>query len=946
MKSRIMTPVTVPNIKFGCVKMRKALLALVALLLAEAARAGAATIPGGQLQLGMEAILTAPAPTNAGNFGYAVSVAGDLAVVGELSADPGGLTNAGAAYVFQRDAGGTNAWTCVATLTAADKAAGDRFGIAVSVAGDTALVGAYLAHVDGVSDAGAAYVFQRNAGGTNHWGQVAKITATDKAASDEFGMAVSLAGDLALVGAYLANPGGKTDAGAAYVFGRNTGGTNHWGQVAKLTASNKAEGDLFGWSVSLAGDVALVGAVAKDLNGEDDTGAAYVFERNAGGTNHWGEVVMLYASERAPGNHFGWSVSVAGDTALVGAKDENFVAATNAGAAYVFERNAGGTNRWGRAAKLTCGPSLVKNARFGCAVSVAGNTALVGAYTPVPGAAGEVYMYERDAGGANAWGQVARFQASDLTASDYFGWSVSLADSLAMVGAYNASVHGGGTRPGKAYIIPLTREGWGGSVKLTASDSVTNNDLGWSVSVAGDVAVAGALYASPLGVSKAGATYVYERNATGGSNLWTQVIKIAAADMAPTDYFGCAVSVAGDVSVVGAMRADPDGIPEAGSAYVFERDAGGTNHWGQVAKLVAADKEEDAEFGRAVSVAGDLALVGAHYANPGGMEQAGAAYLFERDAGGTNAWGQIAKLVAADRQPYDEFGWSVSLGGDLALVGADRSDPGGVTNAGAVYVFERNAGGANAWGQVAKLTASNALDNTHFGYSISVAGDTALVGIHYMVMPSMTNAGSAYVFERNAGGTNHWDLVARLVPADSRGEDGFGVSVSLAGDAALVGAEGACVDGLANAGAAYLFERNSGGPNAWGQVATLVAPDRRAADLLGYSVSLAGGTAMAGSPFNDVGGKPNAGAAYLFNGLLHGPPTITNLAFATGTATLSFDCQTAWRYDLQWQSNLLARSWTPATSLTNLVGPAEGTLTVQYPNAEPNAFYRLLRHAP
>ena len=125
-------------------------------------------------------------------------------------------------------------------LTAADGAYDDRFGTSVSLSGDTVVVGAHTANVGGNADQGAAYVFYRNQGGPDAWGQVVKLTAVDGAAGDNFGLSVSLSGDTVVVGAFYANVGGNVDQGAAYVFYRDQGGPDAWGQVAKLTAADGA----------------------------------------------------------------------------------------------------------------------------------------------------------------------------------------------------------------------------------------------------------------------------------------------------------------------------------------------------------------------------------------------------------------------------------------------------------------------------------------------------------------------------------------------------------------------------------------------------------------------------------------------------------------------------------------------------------------------------------
>ncbi|MEI7900681.1 MAG: FG-GAP repeat protein, partial [bacterium] len=190
-----------------------------------------------------------------------------------------------------------------------------------------------------------------------------------------------------------------------------------------------------------------------------------------------------------------------------------------------------------------------------------------------------------------------------------------------------------------------------------------------------------------------------------------------------------------------------------------------------------------------------------------------------------------------------------------------------------------------------------------------VAGDLALVGACGADPGGLTRAGAAYLFERNAGGTNAWGQVAKLTAADKAASDYFGCSVSVAGDVALIGAFEASPGGVIRAGAAYLFERNAGGTNAWGQVAKLTASDKAAEDSFGRSVSVAGDVALVGADYASPGGVDYAGAAYVFEGSLYGPPAITNVFRTANACSLCFDCQPAWRYDVQWRTNLLSGQW-------------------------------------
>ena len=246
-----------------------------------------------------------------------------------------------------------------ARLTVIDGGDGNRFGDSVSVAGDTAVVGAFRDD-DKAFNSGAAYVFTRN--GTT-WSEQAKLTASDATAADNFGISVSVSGDTAVVGAFRDDDHGF-QSGSAYVFTR-TGTT--WSEQAKLTASDATAAAHFGWFVSVSGDTAVVGAPIHD--GSENKGAAYVFTRN--GTT-WSEQAKLTASDGEAFDTFGFSVSVAGDTVVLGA--HNNKVGRGKGSVYVFTRS--GTT-WSEQAKLTGSDEYAEN-DFGRSVSVAEDTVVLG----------------------------------------------------------------------------------------------------------------------------------------------------------------------------------------------------------------------------------------------------------------------------------------------------------------------------------------------------------------------------------------------------------------------------------------------------------------------------------------------------------------------------------------------------------------------------------------
>jgi cysteine-rich repeat protein len=388
-------------------------------------------------------------------------------------------------------------------VTATDAAAGDSFGAAVSISGDTAIIGARFHSVGGTSS-GAAYILQRDQGGANNWGQVKKLTATDAASGDRFGFTVSISGDMAVVGAF-ANDGAAADAGAAYIFQRNQGGMNNWGQVKKLTASDAAISDELGESVSISGDLVIVGSRGDD-DGGSNSGSAYIFARNLGGLNNWGEVKKITASDAAPEDWFGLSVAISGDNAIVAAY-ANSDAGAESGSAYVFERNEGGVDNWGEVKKLTAADAAAGD-RFGISVAIDGNTAIIGADLDDLGVsdAGSVYIFERDFGGLKNWGEVVEFGASDAAISDQFGFYVAIEGDTAIVGAPNS-----GSATGSSYVFQRDLgglENWGELTKLSASDGTVVDLFGWSVSVSGENAVVGAWGNDDAG-SSSGAAYIY-----------------------------------------------------------------------------------------------------------------------------------------------------------------------------------------------------------------------------------------------------------------------------------------------------------------------------------------------------------------------------------------------------------------------------------------------------
>ena len=654
-----------------------------------------------------------PGDDRGGRFGVSVSLDGDAAVVGAPVADDPNGDRAGAAYAFERSGG---EWTRAGRLAPADGDPDDRFGRAVAVCGDVAVVGAPLDEDPNGEGAGSASVFERS-GGT--WREVATLSAADGDPDDRFGRAVATDGDVAVVGAPFAGD----RAGAAYAFDRSG---DDWVQAARLTAAEGGVGDSFGVSVAVDGETVVVGA---DLARSSDgvvAGAAYAFDRSGGA---WTRSATLWAENPRPGDFFGTSVALAGDAALVGAPLEAGVDGMEAGAAYVFERSGGG---WTRTRRLSADGA--RGDRFGDAVALAGGAAVVGRLNASPETAGGAHAFERS---GEDWTRVVELSGPLDDPGDRFGAAVAVDGDLAVVGA-RGDEDPNGPEAGAAYAFERSDGVWTHGGQLAASDGVSYDGFGHAVAVEGDAAVVGAPFDDSPERSPAGAAYAFERS--GGE--WVQRSKLTVPGGDPGDALGASVVTSDDVVLVGAPGASAVhvfersgenwtraaglsgdgrfgtavavqddvavvGAPGAGTAHVFERSGG---NWTRIARLTGEGGSGD-RFGAAVALDGGAALVG----DPG----AGAVFVFERSGGD---WSRAARLDPGDGAAG--FGSAVDLGGDVAVVGDPSVDGPDGEDAGTATVFERSDG---AWSRLERLAADPGPGDA-LGIAVGVDDGTVLVG--------------------------------------------------------------------------------------------------------------------------------------------------------------------------------------------------------------------------
>ncbi len=403
---------------------------------------------------------------------------------------------------------------------------------------------------------------------------------------------------------------------------------------------------------------------------------------------------------------------------------------------------------------------------------------------------------------------------------------------------------------------PIVEDTWASLLKLTASNPADSDNFAFALSLDGDYALIGAPSADSS-LTDSGAAYLYLRS-QGGLDGWGEIKTLLASDAGAGDFFGCAVSISGDYAVVGAVGENGSGTDQ-GAAYVFYRYQGGADNWGQVKKLVGGDRADNDGFGYAIAIDGTTILVGADGEDGSGSDQ-GAAYIFTKDVGGVDNWGQVAKIVSGDPDDIDQFGYALALKGNYALVGSPGEDGAGADR-GAAYIFSRDLGGTDAWGLVKKVVPSDPTDDAWFATALAIDGTLAVVGSGWDDGGG-TNKGAAYVFGKDSGGTENWGQVKKLTASDARDSDLFGYNVSIDGTSIVVGAGWARAGGTER-GQAYLFTRDEGGTDNWGEVQRLRASDAANEDWFGFSTAIFGQYILVGAVGEDGAGTAR-GAAYLF----------------------------------------------------------------------------------
>jgi len=807
--------------------------------------------------------------------GHVVSISSNTAAVGSpfLGTSSAGPSSVGEGlwnvFIFERERYRTNEWGLVTEIrTNILFEVPQAFGSSLSLDGDRLAIGA-----PGVSESGETgkvYICERHAGGANRWGIVQEIVAPfSPSIRDGFGTSVSLdntnllVGEIGLPVPEVINPPPQN---IAYLL-RRAGGV--WTSGVFLIGSASFAGDRSGHSVSLDGDVAVVGA-PRASNATALAGAVYVYHRNAGGPENWGEVAKLQPGDLAADDDFGWAVSVSGTNIIVGSPRHDAIG-ENAGAAYLFGRIS--ATNWIQQKKFTS-PRPAVVGRFGTGVAIATNLLAIGEPTGIPfGIAlppeldveGRTFLYGRNTGGAGQWGLIREIRPPNDGAPNMFGHSVSLDGFALLAGAPGDGKSGAGEYAGSAYVFEENYTGvgqWGLVSRLIPTEYETGMNFGTAVAADEDTIAVGAPFKDVFGVgTNGGLVYVFERS-WGGVEEWGLTVSLNGNSPfigVNPERYGSALAIDADRMAVGAPGfVQTNGMyTGSGAVYLHERNSGGTNNWGQVIRKTPAtgDVQTNQLFGAAAALRGDVLAVG----SPGKSNNTGSVYIYFRNMGGANNWGLFGQLHASPPVLLAQFGSALAFDrGTNLIVGApfDNTD---AALAGAAYIVP-------ATGAVKRLMPTGLTAVSFFGQSVDLDGEWAVAGA-YGDADNGSLAGAAYVFHRNQGGAGNWGQFKKIKPTDGKTNQLFGWTVALEGERLVVSARG---DSSAtnSAGTLYTFGQHVGGSNNWGQLQKVFAASPVTNANLGFSLALSDDTVVAGASMENIDGSPGGGTAFIFDELL------------------------------------------------------------------------------
>ena len=718
------------------------------------------------------------------HFGIAVTMYSNYVAIGSFEDDP-----IGAVYIYKWN--GTS-WAQTFKIIP-DPGDPVDFGYSVALHKDTLMVGSPGGAPE---NNGKISVYVRN-------GESWNLIREDEGDYDELmGTDVALMGNQFVAGAprYSSEP--AVNSGGVYVFNRYPGG---WGIYPFLYPPDCRPYDAVGASVDIFGDYIIAGSPY-----ESNVGGATIYRKTG---NHWNFFMRIYPYDREFGDIFGYTVGLSSQYAVVGNPFDNNDHGTFAGSVYFFRNYASGRlqpdlsvvpalrnvsysvsntsfnvynlgtgiMQWTAAANdpwltITSGASgtddgivqVAFTANNYCQRSGTITVEATGAFNSP-----KILDVTQTASGTE---EEVKIEPADLQAYDYFGTSVAIDGNYAIVGNYGDDDKG--NLAGSAYIFEYNGITWIRKAKLTAADAAAGDNFGADVSISGDYALVGAWNKS----SGKGAAYIFKKPSSGWADM-NSTAKLTASDGSAGDSLGREVAISGDYVI---LSAPGDGQGK-GAVYFYDLPFTGWVSMTETDKLIGHDAVAGDNFGSDVAISGSYAVVGS--ANDDGK---GSVYLFRR----TWVWTEMTKLTASDGASGDGFGCSVDIWGDNIIAGAYRDD----SDKGSAYVYIRPASGWTGMTETYKLVANDRVNDDFFGIAVGIHDHNALVGA-YGDDDMGASSGSAYGFIFND--TTAW-MEEKLRATDGLNGDNYGRSVDLTYQYSIIGAPFRDDKGT-NSGAAYIY---------------------------------------------------------------------------------------------------------------------------------------------
>jgi len=399
--------------------------------------------------------------------------------------------------------------------------------------------------------------------------------------------------------------------------------------------------------------------------------------------------------------------------------------------------------------------------------------------------------------------EVQKITEAFVDSMDGFGNAVALSGNYMIVSSSGDSDNG--PQSGSAYIYkrqgPLPGS-WTMLKKLSDPMNQLYGQFGWTADISGDHAIVSTPFSSPTQQMEGGA-WIFGKN-KGGPDNWGLVKTLKAADGAPQDWFGVHVAIHGNYVVVGACNDDDLGS-DTGSAYLYQKDEGGTDNWGFVKKFLASDAVVDDRYGVRVDVQDSTVAIGTRYKTVSGLSDVGQIYVYDKNWGGKNNWGEMAILNSPATLQKSGFGTSFSLSSNwLAVLSSEEN--GAATNSGAVHIFNYSLAGGGQWLHHQNLILTGHVQNAYLGTRIKTDGHTLLIG-EANDMTNGVNSGTCYHAELDPT-LNQWVEKTKLYGSAIGDNHWFGAAVAIDGKTAAIGAFFDNHAGM-RSGSVYIFDNGT-----------------------------------------------------------------------------------------------------------------------------------------